>query len=133
MICTDFDLESCYAGQNSYKHIQSTSSLRDRHAAGNILHASGNGASYRCTQERSYRSILRSCPLFMCKRSKSDKRSRSDDIIASDFVTGFAPQLNDTVEPLKTIRLKLNKQIFHLTKNRTIADADKFNPGRDGS
>jgi hypothetical protein len=64
---------------------------------------------------------------FMCEGFKPD------DVIASDFVTGFTPQLNDTVEPLKTIRVKLNKQIFHLTKDRTIVDADKFDPDRDGS
>ena len=45
---------------------------------------------------------------FMCRRSKPD-----DDVIASEFVSGFTAQLNDTVEPLKTIRAKVNKQIFH--------------------
>ena len=33
-------------------------------------------------------------------------------------------------EPLKTIRTKLNKEIFHLTKNRTITK--KFDVGIDG-
>jgi len=64
---------------------------------------------------------------FMCRKSKPD------DVIASDFASGYTAQLNDTVEPLKTIRVKLNKQIFHLTKDRTIIDADKFDPGRDGT
>jgi hypothetical protein len=64
---------------------------------------------------------------FVCQRV------RQNDVIASDFVPGFTPQVNDKGEPLKTIRAKLNKQIFHLTTNRTIIDAAKFDLARDGT
>jgi hypothetical protein len=53
------------------------------------------------------------------------------DAIASEFTDGFTPIRLD--ESVKTIRdKKLNKQIFHLTKNRTIIDSNKFDAGRDG-
>src|SRR5271155_1963385 len=55
-----------------------------------------------------------------------------DDAISSDFTSGYAPILSIDVEPLKSIRVKLNKQVFHLTTNRTIHDAVKFDPSSDG-
>jgi hypothetical protein len=59
-------------------------------------------------------------------------RKRETDVVASNFATGFIPQLNDVIEPLKTLKLKLNKQIFHLTKSRKIVEADKFDVASDG-
>src|SRR5260370_26249933 len=52
----------------------------------------------------------------------ADKRYKQTDAIASDFTTGFATALDVAKEPLKSIRVKLNKQIFHLTKDPTIID-----------
>ncbi|WP_315747816.1 MULTISPECIES: hypothetical protein [unclassified Bradyrhizobium] len=63
----------------------------------------------------------------------ADKRYRDTDTVASDFVDGFVKTLNVDTEPLKSIVNQLNKQLFHLTKNRTIIDAQKFDVGRDGS
>jgi len=61
------------------------------------------------------------------------KRLRDEDVIASDFTNvAFIPEINDAVEPLKTIKIRMNKQIFHLTRDRTIVEAAKFDPGRDG-
>jgi hypothetical protein len=58
--------------------------------------------------------------------------TNTNDAVATEFATGYVPQIDETVDPLKTIRLKLNKQIFHLTKDRTIVNVEKFDPGIDG-
>jgi hypothetical protein len=62
---------------------------------------------------------------FMCRKS--------GDAVVTEFTTGFIRQLDDTVDPLKTIRTRMNKQIFHMTKVRTIMNADQFDLGRDGT
>ena len=62
----------------------------------------------------------------------ADKRKKPTDAIASDFATGFVTALDVAKEPLKSIHVKLNKQIFHLTKDRTITEAKKFDAGVDG-
>jgi hypothetical protein len=54
------------------------------------------------------------------------------DVSAANFTIGFATNLDRSKEPLKTLRAKLNKQIFHLTTDRTILTADKFDGGVDG-
>jgi hypothetical protein len=63
----------------------------------------------------------------------SNRRTQKTDAIASDFTTGFVTTLDLAREPLKSIRVKLNKQIFHLTTDRTIIDAKKFDVGTDGT
>jgi hypothetical protein len=60
-----------------------------------------------------------------------DKRTQSDDAVASDFANGFTG-LDPSKEPVKSLRTKLNKQIFHLTKARKVAAAEKFDVGSDG-
>jgi hypothetical protein len=54
---------------------------------------------------------------------------RADDAVAQDFVA-FASSLKPTEEPLKSLREKLNKEIFHLTKKRKITG--KFDVSTDG-
>jgi hypothetical protein len=61
----------------------------------------------------------------------SNKRTYPTDSIAGDFTTGYQPTFDLTTEPLKSLYTKLNKQIFHLTTNRTIIDAEKFQPDKD--
>jgi len=56
-----------------------------------------------------------------------------NDVLATEFTTGFRSSLDPANAPLRDIRTKLNKQIFHLTKDRTLIDAAKFDPGTDGS
>lgn len=63
----------------------------------------------------------------------ANKPGRRGDAIAGDFTADFVERLNLNTEPLKSLWRKLNKQIFHLTKVRTIVDADKFDPGTDGT
>ncbi len=58
---------------------------------------------------------------------------RKGDAVAGDFTAGFVERLDPCTEPLKSLWTKLNKQIFHLTKDRTILDSDKFDPGTDGT
>jgi hypothetical protein len=53
------------------------------------------------------------------------------DAIASQFTDGYA-HIDPSVEPLKTIRKKINKQIFHLTTERTLVETEKFN-GKDAA
>jgi hypothetical protein len=60
------------------------------------------------------------------------KSNDPTDAIASDFTNGFVPTFDCSKEPLKTLRTKLNKELFHLTKNRTIVEANKFNMAADG-
>src|SRR5438132_1153956 len=50
----------------------------------------------------------------------SDRRTGPTDAIASDFTDGYVATFDLTKEPVKSLRTKLNKQLFHLTKNRTI-------------
>ena len=55
------------------------------------------------------------------------------DAVACEFTDNRFTQLDRSKGPIKTIRdIKLNKQIFHLTKNRTIVDSEKFDVGKDG-
>lgn len=61
----------------------------------------------------------------------SNNRSDPTDAVASDFTTGYVPTFDQNAEPLKSLRVKLNKQIFHLTKNRTIVNVDKFQMPED--
>jgi hypothetical protein len=61
----------------------------------------------------------------------ADKRRDQTDAIASDFTSGYTPTFDQTKEPLKSLRTKLNKQIFHLTRDRTIIAAQKFQPDTD--
>jgi hypothetical protein len=54
----------------------------------------------------------------------SGHRGGPSDAIAEDFTVGFTTALKAKEEPLFNIRTKLNKQVFHLTKNRLDAEAD---------
>ncbi len=62
-----------------------------------------------------------------------NKSNDTTDAIAAEFTDGFATPIDPTKEPLKTLRIKLNKQVFHLTRNRTLLVAVKFDPGKDGT
>ena len=55
-----------------------------------------------------------------------------NDVLATEFTSGFTSSLDPVNGPLKDIRTKLNKQIFHLTKDRTLVVASKFDAGTDG-
>src|SRR5579872_4487128 len=46
-----------------------------------------------------------------------NRQSKADDVVAGDFTSTFVPKINDKVKPLSGIRTKLNKQVFHLTKD----------------
>jgi hypothetical protein len=61
----------------------------------------------------------------------ADIRKDKTDAIASNFTSGYKPTFDQTIEPLKSLRTKLNKQIFHLTNDRTIVAAQKFQPSTD--
>ena len=63
---------------------------------------------------------------------KKRKGRTDDDAIASDFTIGFVTGLQLDEQPLEAILTRLNKQIFHLTTERTVAEAGKFNVGTDG-
>jgi hypothetical protein len=62
-----------------------------------------------------------------------DKRVKPTDTIATDFANGFKTGLDVQTEPLKSIIHGFNKQIFHLTRDRTVEQAEKFNVGSDGA
>jgi hypothetical protein len=47
----------------------------------------------------------------------SDSDPQADDAIASNFASNYEP-IDLTTEPVRSLLRKLNKQIFHLTKNR---------------
>jgi hypothetical protein len=59
-------------------------------------------------------------------------RFKSSGAIAADF-KAFKTGLDQKVEPLKSIREKLNKEIFHLTKDRPALETDQFDVGTDGT
>jgi hypothetical protein len=59
--------------------------------------------------------------------------AKNDDAVASHFTANPSPLLDQSNEPLKALRTKLNKQIFHLTKSRKIPENEKFLPSRDAS
>ena len=66
----------------------------------------------------------------------SNRKSPSkdkDDAIASDFATGYTSPFVPETKSLKSLRCKLNKQIFHLTKNRKTVPDEKFNLNKDGT
>jgi hypothetical protein len=63
----------------------------------------------------------------------SNKGGDPTDATARDFTTAYTSPFDPAKEPLKSLRTKLNKQVFHLTKNRTIVLANKFDPGVDGA
>jgi hypothetical protein len=63
----------------------------------------------------------------------SNARGMPTDSFASDFIDGWKTGLDVEDEPLKSIRYRLNKQVFHLTKDRTIVQGKKFNMGSDGT
>jgi len=62
----------------------------------------------------------------------SNKSNDPTDALPSDFTVGFSPTFDLTKDPLKALRVKSNKQLFHLTKNRTIVGDQKFDIIRDG-
>jgi hypothetical protein len=57
---------------------------------------------------------------------------KKTDATAADFKPGFVTTIDRDKPPLAGIWFKLNKQVFHLTKNRPFAEADKFDVGIDG-
>jgi hypothetical protein len=58
-------------------------------------------------------------------------RPTNDDVVAEHFGC-FPALLKPNEKPLSCLRTTLNKQIFHLTRNRTIIDAKKFDVSTDG-
>jgi hypothetical protein len=62
----------------------------------------------------------------------SDYARRPTDAIASEFTFSSFSPIDQTKEPLKTLREKFNKQIVHLTKNRTTVEANKIEAIADG-
>jgi hypothetical protein len=62
----------------------------------------------------------------------ANRSNDATDALPSDFTDGFSPTFDLTKDPLKALRVKLNKQLFHLTKNRTIVSDEKFDIIRDG-
>jgi hypothetical protein len=62
----------------------------------------------------------------------SNNPGRWRDATAKEFTTGFAP-IDPSKDPLSTIRTKINKQIFHLTKDRTLLETEQFDAGNDGA
>jgi hypothetical protein len=67
------------------------------------------------------------CDFFECK-----PKQKKDDAIATDF-TAYKPSLDQTKEPLRSLRTKLNKQVFHLTTNRTMVEVQRIDVGSDGT
>lgn len=61
----------------------------------------------------------------------ANRRIKKTDVTAEDF-GHFPASLQTEKEPLKTLRMKINKQIFHLTCNRTIFETAKFDLQTDG-
>jgi hypothetical protein len=61
----------------------------------------------------------------------SNRRNYSTDAVASDFTDGFTPTFDANTEDFKTLSKQLNKQLFHLTKERTLLD--QFDAGNDGT
>jgi hypothetical protein len=61
----------------------------------------------------------------------SNKRTDRTDSIAADFTIGYTPTFDLSIEPLYSLRRKLNKQVFHLTTDRTVLGAAKFQPDTD--
>jgi hypothetical protein len=61
--------------------------------------------------------------------NRSDPKA-GDDATAAEFAPNFASNLDVNVEPLKSIRTKLNKESFHLTKKRP--DTGQLDVSTDG-
>jgi hypothetical protein len=61
----------------------------------------------------------------------ANRRTKPTDVIAGDF-GAFPASLEPENKPLQFIRTKLNKQIFHLTQDRTIIEAEQFDAQSDG-
>ncbi len=81
----------------------------------------------RCTLTESFCVHARSLIDFF-----ADEK-RGTDAVACEFTDNRFVRLDRSKEPIKSIRdTKLNKQIFHLTKNRTIVESEKFDAGKDG-
>jgi hypothetical protein len=62
----------------------------------------------------------------------SNHKPKSTDVVASDFTTGYACPFNVKTDPLEAIRTKANKQIIHLTTDRTLVEAKGFEANADG-
>lgn len=60
----------------------------------------------------------------------SNRMTHNDDAVAQDFSPRFTTTLDPEKEPLKTLKKKLNKKIFHLAKMR--AELDNFDVFTDG-
>jgi hypothetical protein len=56
------------------------------------------------------------------------RSNKSDDYIAADFTDNFETRINIPA----ALRTKLNKEIFHLTGERKVTEADQFNMSTDG-
>jgi hypothetical protein len=61
--------------------------------------------------------------------NRSDPKA-GDGATAAEFAPNFTSDLDVSVDPLKSIRTKLNKEIFHLTKKRP--DTGQFDVSTDG-
>jgi hypothetical protein len=62
----------------------------------------------------------------------ANRRRAATDAIASDFTDGFTASIDPSKQPIRTLRTNLNKQLFHLTRDRALALTEKFDVGSDG-
>jgi hypothetical protein len=62
---------------------------------------------------------------------ESRPNKKDDDYVATDFTSAFVLRINRSA-PFETLRTKLNKEIFHLTRGRKNSEADQFNMSTDG-
>ena len=90
-------------------------------------------ASPRLTLQSNYFAML-SSSLFVFTRDRFSTSFLIVELLrpmqSQGTFAAFTTSLKPMEEPLKTIRTKLNKEIFHLTKNRTITK--QFDVGIDG-
>jgi hypothetical protein len=63
----------------------------------------------------------------------ANRRTDPTDAVASDFTDGFTASIDPSKQPIRTLRVKLNKQLFPLLENRIPNVADQFDVGSDGA
>jgi hypothetical protein len=62
-----------------------------------------------------------------------NRGNKPDDYNAADFTTTFVSGIDQSSETIKTIRLKLNKEVFHLMAERKNIETEQFNMRTDGT
>jgi hypothetical protein len=63
----------------------------------------------------------------------ANRRPDPTDAVAGDFTDKFIASIDPSKQPMRTLRMKLNKQLFRLAQKRTDDALEKFDVGADGT